>query len=579
MTTHHPDSHHLLLPQLGVWGVLVVAFIISACGRNASNDIFKEAHRNIYDSIATAQTSTDSLLELLQNYTQSNQPMGQMIVCRQLGKMYRDKSNFKQAINYHQKGLDIAKTLADTIEITKALNNVGTDYRRLGIYDIAAQFHYSALQLCMQHSDKTSQQAKKNRVVSLNGLGNVYLTLGNNTQADSVFREALKGEKELNSSLGQAINYANIASIFEEKDMIDSAWAYYRLSMQKNVEAESDLGVALCYTHYGQLSEKEHNYDNAITQYQTAYQLMEKNSDEWHWLESALALAHVYILQNSLATAKQYLDKALTVAMKIQSKEHLQRIYRLYYNIYNQQGDTANALAAFIKASEYQDSVVNIKALNDIQNMRINIERLRKQDELKLVEDNLRLERQAKVIAYIALIAVLIASIVTIALLWYVKNLHNNKSAQQQPATTATLSEELDTDTNNQQPAPNTQHPAPNTQHPAPNTQQQQFLNKVNDAVFSLIRQNKLDVDALANALDISRTQLNRKLLSITQLNTTAYVTQLRVNYAKRLLDADINMPVSEVAHKCGYDDIAYFSRIFKQNTRMSPSQYRKRMV
>ena len=476
------------------------------------------------------------------------------------GKDYRDQSNFKLALTYHQKAVNLATSISDTIEMVKALNNVGTDYRRLGIYDIASQYHYNALMLTMQYSDKKSEQAKKNRVVSLNGLGNIYLTIGNMQQADSIFRQALRGERELNSPLGQAINYANIGSIFEDQQNIDSAWVYYRLSMTKNIQAKSELGVALCYTHYGRLYEKQKIYDEAIKQYQTAYTLMQKKSDHWHALEALIPLANIYILQNDIPQARQLLDKANDIATEIQSKEHLQRIQLLYYNIYKQQGQTQKALDAYILAKQYQDSVVNIKTLNDIQNMRINIERQRKQDELKLIQNNLILERKAKSIAYFALFAVVIAALLSIALFYILRTQRS------------------------QQPSSNTQYPSPNTLHPSTNTQnqispaQQQFLNKLNDNIFTLIRQNKLDATTLASNLGITPTQLNKKINNITGYNTTTYVTLLRINYAKQLLDGKQELSITDIAHRCGYDDIAYFSRLFKQNTNMTPSQYRKRL-
>lgn len=544
-----------------IFGLLSIILFLS-CGHKTTKKIFDEAHRNIYDSIAEAQKDPESLIALIDTYNKTGEQMGEMIMSRQLGKVYRDRSDFNLAITYHRKAANLATRLSDTIEIVKALNNVGTDYRRLGIYDIAAQYHYNALQLCMQFSDKQSQQAKKNRVVSLNGLGNVYLTLGNIQQADSVFRQALAGEHELNSPLGQAINYANIGSIFEDKQLIDSAWIYYRLSMQKNIQAQSDLGVALCYTHYGRLYEKQHNYKEAILQYQTAYNLMQKKDDHWHALEALLPLANIYILQNNLTAAKELLNKALPIANDIQSKEHLQRIQLLYYNIYKQQGDTQRALNAFVLAKQYQDSVVNIKTLNDVQNMRINIERQRKQDELQLIQNNLQLERKAKKTAYIALFAVVCAAFLSIILIYFI--LHHRTPKQQT------------TDTSLPNP-PIDSHPTQETE--TMSSQDQQFINKLNDNVFALIRQNKLDTSKLANSLGISTIQLNRRINSITGYNTTTYITQLRMNYAKRMLDSKQDLSISDIANKCGYDDVAYFCRIFKQTTQMTPSQYRKRIT
>jgi AraC-like DNA-binding protein len=47
---------------------------------------------------------------------------------------------------------------------------------------------------------------------------------------------------------------------------------------------------------------------------------------------------------------------------------------------------------------------------------------------------------------------------------------------------------------------------------------------------------------------------------------------------ARRLLDADASTPVGEIALMCGFADMGYFSRTFKQICSMTPSQYRKRV-
>ena len=45
---------------------------------------------------------------------------------------------------------------------------------------------------------------------------------------------------------------------------------------------------------------------------------------------------------------------------------------------------------------------------------------------------------------------------------------------------------------------------------------------------------------------------------------------------ARRLL-LDPDLPVSEVAVACGYDDALYFSRVFRRVCGVSPTEYRKR--
>lgn len=52
------------------------------------------------------------------------------------------------------------------------------------------------------------------------------------------------------------------------------------------------------------------------------------------------------------------------------------------------------------------------------------------------------------------------------------------------------------------------------------------------------------------------------------------YITGLRIDEAKRLLRMTM-LPVGEVALRVGYQDAKYFSRVFRQQTAMSPMQYR----
>lgn len=59
-------------------------------------------------------------------------------------------------------------------------------------------------------------------------------------------------------------------------------------------------------------------------------------------------------------------------------------------------------------------------------------------------------------------------------------------------------------------------------------------------------------------------------------MNFQEYVKKLRIDRAKWLLQAD-NEPVTEICYQCGYHDIKTFNKMFKQETGMSPTQFRKR--
>ena len=58
-------------------------------------------------------------------------------------------------------------------------------------------------------------------------------------------------------------------------------------------------------------------------------------------------------------------------------------------------------------------------------------------------------------------------------------------------------------------------------------------------------------------------------------INFTKYLKKVRIQNAKRLLTESVD-PLSEICVQVGYPDLGYFSRVFKEETGMSPSHYRK---
>jgi AraC-like DNA-binding protein len=68
--------------------------------------------------------------------------------------------------------------------------------------------------------------------------------------------------------------------------------------------------------------------------------------------------------------------------------------------------------------------------------------------------------------------------------------------------------------------------------------------------------------------------QLFRKNLNISPMN---YIQKVRLEKAKELLVGTVE-PVSQIARKVGFEDVSYFSRIFRRQELMTPVQYRKNM-
>lgn len=314
---------------------------------------------------------------------------------RQQGKKERDASRYDEALRLHIRGLDMARAVGDSSEWIQALNNIATDYRRMGMLDVAQSYHYQALSLCDESSD-TTYQMRKNRVKALNGLGNIYLSIYSYDDADSVFRQALEGEHQLGSATGQAINYANLGSIYSARGDDEKAMDYYRQSMFYNKKDSNLLGMALCHLYFGNIYERRQQYDLALREYEQSDRMMTDLKDLWHALEPRLALASVYYHTHEDAKALALLDRADATARQINSWEHIVEVHHLYFQLMQRQGRYHEALDHHLIATAYQDSILDNEKLDRIHNIGINIERTRQQEMVDMAQNELQTEKRIR---------------------------------------------------------------------------------------------------------------------------------------------------------------------------------------
>ncbi len=101
-----------------------------------------------------------------------------------------------------------------------------------------------------------------------------------------------------------------------------------------------------------------------------------------------------------------------------------------------------------------------------------------------------------------------------------------------------------------------------------------EFLGRVTEKFQANMADGKIDYDAFASDLCVTRVQLNRKIKAITGYTTTEYLLLLRLKHAKELLKTT-DLPIVEVALECGVDNISYFGSLFKKHVGVTPMQYR----
>ncbi len=83
-------------------------------------------------------------------------------------------------------------------------------------------------------------------------------------------------------------------------------------------------------------------------------------------------------------------------------------------------------------------------------------------------------------------------------------------------------------------------------------------------------------VEEMVKRSKLAERTFKRRFADATGLAPLAYVQRLRIEDAKRRLERT-GSPVDEISWRVGYEDAAFFRRLFKRTTKMTPGAYRKR--
>ena len=107
------------------------------------------------------------------------------------------------------------------------------------------------------------------------------------------------------------------------------------------------------------------------------------------------------------------------------------------------------------------------------------------------------------------------------------------------------------------------------------NDQDLMFVRRLDAVIYPRLGEQDLSVDKVAGLLRMGRTLFYRKVRGVTGYTPNDYIRVLRMKKAAELLAKGDNN-VSEVAYAVGFDNPYYFSKCFKAQYGMPPSQYIK---
>ena len=102
------------------------------------------------------------------------------------------------------------------------------------------------------------------------------------------------------------------------------------------------------------------------------------------------------------------------------------------------------------------------------------------------------------------------------------------------------------------------------------------LIQRVEQFMEERLDDQTIRVEDLANASNMSKSSLQRKMQALFGMSVNEYIILYRLKVAARIMDSE-DVPVSDVGFRVGFTSHSYFSKCFKKQFGMSPREFKER--
>lgn len=337
--------------------------------------------------------------------------------------------DYPKAIDFGKRALALSTQLGDKERMAKAHNAMAITYTFIGSYSQALDEAIESLRL------REELGLEKAVTQSLNLIGVVYHNSGQYDQAIEYYEQILKRIEQHPDNRRLILTRLNIGFSQFKMGRLDEALKNHLAAFALSRETKDDSYLAYNYMNLGMTYSELRQFDQAREFLRLSRAQYGKFNHRHGLVQVMNATARMHLLSGSYASGIPIAREAAALAKVINARDELKRSYELISELYEKQGDVAEAFRAFKQAMEIKDSIYTIQESNKIAESTMKIVTIKKDNEIEALKkqrviSSLQLERNRYFLAVMVLSLGTFATTI-VALAIYNKNMRRNRRTLQ----------------------------------------------------------------------------------------------------------------------------------------------------
>jgi AraC-like DNA-binding protein len=394
-------------------------------------------------------------------------------------------------------------------------------------------------------------------------LGIIHEEMQEYNKANAFYHEALFIFKKLDLKRDIGYCYNSLGSLQLSLLQYDSALAWFLKSMEVREELKDEKGLGQIYQNVATAYMNLGNYPLAMNYFEKGLPINQKLNNQYYLAYQYNNMGKLYTLMGNYDKANSHLLQSVLLAKSLGDKKILEDTYEKLSVLEKKRGRLTEALQYLELKVAYRDSVFTEEKAKQLTEVQTRYETEKKNQAIQVLERDNRIQQLWTDIWVAACILIMGISIGVYFFQRYresnnrrilnlkIDNLiaQRNELSEKYKGVLATgVDEHVE-------------------------SYDEVLLKKSLDIIETNMSNPRFGVDQMADAMGMSRASLHRKLKAISGFPPSEFIRNIRLRKAAALLSSQADS-VTQIGIAVGFEDQSYFSKSFKKEFGVPPSEY-----
>lgn len=290
------------VPHLGAF----VSTSLSDVDRDKKTAVLHGKRGVVYERKGQYEAALDCLDQGLSILEDAGRERARLCVAR-AGVLYRKGDNV-QALDWCQRGLDIATNVSALDEMAHSYYLLGTINTDMGRIDQAIEYRRQSLSIYERTRDLPGQARVHNN------LGVDFYYQGNWERAREHYLKSLEIREKIGDISGTATVSNNLGEVLCDQGRLEEAAESFQRCLKTWERTGYSLGVGLSYSNLGRVRTRQKSYEDALAYLDKGLRIFERVRSQGFLAEIYQRFAEAYLGLGQPKTALEWCERSLAIA-------------------------------------------------------------------------------------------------------------------------------------------------------------------------------------------------------------------------------------------------------------------------